>query len=325
MQLENDNNQKSSEKKVNFLISAQNITVNFDGKTHIVDRTSPVADQLYRAIKEENWGAIPDIISIARKVKNFSNGDFEVIDGELLVEGQKVPSQLATKILEFEKEGLPHKPLVEFAKKLLQNPSFRAVNELFQFLEKNNHPITPSGNLIAFKRVRHDFKDIYSGKFDNSPGQIVKMPRNQVDEDQNRTCSNGLHISNFEYAHLHYASSDPSTDIMIEVEVNPKDVVAVPVDYSNSKMRVSEYLVIGTIDKELSGELLRGHHVSSSSSDEDDFDDSEDDDDDWDQDDGSFDNEENNDSAPSDPRASNDPIFHEDHAEDHDPWDNHQD
>jgi hypothetical protein len=34
---------------------------------------------------------------------------------------------------------------------------------------------------------------------------------------------------------------------MLEVEVNPADVVAIPVDYNNAKMRVCKYKVLGVV------------------------------------------------------------------------------
>jgi len=172
-----------------------------------------------------------------------------------MVNGVAAPKVLGDKIIKFANEGLPYQPLVQFAANLQANPSYRAVNELFTFLEKNDHPITENGNFIAYKRVRKDFKDIHSGTFDNSPGTEPTMPRNQVNEDSAQVCSAGLHVANWTYAHTQFASSDPATDIMLEVEVNPSDVVSIPVDYNNAKMRVCKYKVLGVVDKEHSSEV----------------------------------------------------------------------
>lgn len=103
------------------------------------------------------------------------------------------------------------------------------------------------GNFIAYKRVRESFRDIHSNTMDNSVGALVEVPRNQVDEDSSRTCSHGLHVANWTYAHTQFASSNPETDVMLEVEVNPADVVAIPADYNNAKMRVCKYKVLGVV------------------------------------------------------------------------------
>lgn len=239
-------------KKVNWLITDQNVVVNYDGQTHTLPRTHRCSEKLILALKEKRYDDIPSLVSAARRLEKDSNGKFSIRDGEVLVDGVVAPKALGRKIEDFANEGLPYDALIKFAKNLQKNPSFRATNELFQFLEKNNHPITENGFFIAYKKVRPDFKDIHSGTFDNSPGTTVSMPRNQVNEDPHQTCSYGLHVANWDYAANHFGSS---TDTMLEVEVDPSDVVAVPVDYNQSKMRVCKYKVLGVVTEELSTPL----------------------------------------------------------------------
>lgn len=238
----------SSKKKVSWIATQEAITVNYAGETHIVKRSDALAEKVLLAIKEHRLEDIPDLVDAAKRIEKFSDGNFHVKNGRVQIKGQDAPQYLSNKIVQFAGEGLPFEPLMRFAENLQANPSYRACQELYSFLEQNDRPITEDGNFLAFKRVRYDFKDIHSGTFDNSPGQIVEMPRNQVDEDSSRTCSNGLHLANWEYSHTQYGNqNNDSTDVMIEVEVNPADVVAIPADYSNSKMRVSKYRVLGVI------------------------------------------------------------------------------
>jgi len=242
-------------KKVNWLITDHNITVNYDGQTHIVPRTDGLADRLIKAVKEQKLDEIPNLVSTAKRIETFSKGNFVVKDGEIFVNGVAAPKVLGDKIVKFSNEGLPYQPLVKFAEKLQLNPSFRAVQELFTFLEKNDHPLTENGNFIAYKRVRGTFKDIHSNTMDNSVGTTVEMNRNQVNEDSSQTCSHGLHVANWNYAHTQFASDDALTDVMLEVEVNPADVVAIPADYNNAKMRVCKYKVLGVVDREHSSDV----------------------------------------------------------------------
>lgn len=141
-------------------------------------------------------------------------------------------------------EGFSIEPLVAFMENLMQNPSYRAVNELYSFLEQNNLPITPDGHFLAYKKVRDTFFDIHSNTMDNSPGKIVEMDRNLVDDDQNNTCSKGLHFCSQEYLD-HFGDSTSRTVIL---KINPKDVVSIPVDYNNSKGRACRYEVIGELN-----------------------------------------------------------------------------
>lgn len=242
--------------KISWLITDFNITVNYNGQTHIVPRSGELAKQLIDAVKNNKLDEIPNLVSTAKRIEKSSNGSFTVVNGKILINGVEAPTVLGSKILKFSNEGLPFGPLVKFAQKLQNNPSFRAVNELYSFLEKNDHPITESGNFIAYKRVRSTFMDIHSNTMDNSVGNVLEVSRNQVDEDSNKTCSFGLHVANWHYAHTQFASSDAETDIMLEVEVDPANVVAIPSDYDNSKMRVCKYKVLGIVDKEHSSDVL---------------------------------------------------------------------
>jgi len=236
--------------RVNWIKTDQNITVNYNGETHILSLTDSLAPKLLEALRNREYDKIPALVSKAKQIEASSGGKFVVRDNQIFVDNVAAPAALGKKILQFCDEGLPHEPLVEFARNLQKNPSFRSVQQLFSFLEKNDHPITDNGCFIAYKKVRSDFKDVHSGTFDNSVGQVVEMPRNQVNEDPNQTCSAGLHVANFDYASNFYAGG-----VMLEVEVNPADVVAVPTDYNESKMRVCRYKVLSVVEQEVSTPL----------------------------------------------------------------------
>jgi hypothetical protein len=75
-------------------------------------------------------------------------------------------------------------------------------------------------------------------------GAIVEMPRGQVVHNPSEACSHGLHVGTFSYAKS-YANSGK----MLEVHVNPRDVVSVPNDAGGQKVRVCRlYVADDTID-----------------------------------------------------------------------------
>lgn len=135
--------------------------------------------------------------------------------------------------------------LVRFLENLYENPSYRAVQELYGFLDACDLPITEDGHFLAYKRVDENYMSMHANpdgtRVDNHIGQKPSMPRNKVDEDSNRTCSRGLHVCSFEYL-----AAFGGAHTMC-VKVNPRDVVAVPKDYNNAKMRVCLYEVVGEI------------------------------------------------------------------------------
>ena len=145
-------------------------------------------------------------------------------------------------MLDMFREGFSVTPLVLFLENLMQNPSNRSVTELYRFLERSNMPITPDGHFLAFKKVRDDYKDVHSGTFDNSVGQVVSMERNQVDDDKDRTCSNGLHFCSEDYL------ANFSGERIMILKINPRDVVSIPSDYGDTKGRCCLYEVIGELE-----------------------------------------------------------------------------
>jgi hypothetical protein len=164
------------------------------------------------------------------------------IKGETLYwDGEVFNGTLATRMVAMLTEGFTIEPLVKFMENLLENPSKRSVDELYGFLEKNNLPITPDGHFLAYKKVRIDYKDVYSGTMDNSPGQVVTMPRNKVDDDKDRTCSAGLHFCSEGYLR-HFGG-----ERTVIVKINPRDVVSIPSDYDNTKGRACQYEVVGEV------------------------------------------------------------------------------
>jgi len=229
---------------VHYIITGKSITVNFEGETYSLMAGTKEYDQVKLCIKEKRYPDIKGIVIKASVIEEYTDGNFVVRDGDIFLSGRKLPIGLAHKILEFRTEGLPYDSLIQFGTKILQNPSYRSVNQLFSFLEKNSHPICPDGDFIAYKFVRNNFLDKHTGTIDNSPGKIVEMPRNQVNEDPEQTCSAGLHAANWNYA-IDFGSGDDGK--MIELKINPADVVAIPLDYNESKMRVCRYLVLGEV------------------------------------------------------------------------------
>lgn len=130
--------------------------------------------------------------------------------------------------------------IMAFLNRLMKNPSYRAVNELYGFLSHNDIEINKSGKFYAWKVVRGNYLDKHSGTMLNAVGLDVRVNRNQVDEDSKVTCSYGLHVCAKHYIKWFYSSGDR----IVKVEVDPEDVVAIPADYKDSKMRCCGYKVV---------------------------------------------------------------------------------
>lgn len=228
----------------NYILAGGSITVFVDGKSYTVSRTAKTFDLVLNAIKANDLDGLRaalDIRSSIAESLNRVSDKVTINDGEILYGDRPVTGLVASRIFEMLSLSLDVKPMVRFIENLMQNPSNRAVNELFGFLDACSLPITEDGYFLAYKRVRGDYLDCYSGTMDNSVGNVLRMERNEVDEDSDRTCSHGLHVCSYDYLQ-HF-----SGDRIVVCKINPRDVVAVPKDYNNSKMRVCEYEVVDEI------------------------------------------------------------------------------
>jgi SepF-like predicted cell division protein (DUF552 family) len=234
---------KSAKQPAVMVIAGQMIVVG----THSVRWDHPGRDDILKAIRNKQWSKIEELVNPVAKVVKFGKNKLVVTpDGIVEVDKQPVDELLSSRILEMAKLNLPVEPLINFVRKTRLNPSFRAQKELYGFIDYGQLPITPSGNFLARKVARHDFMDKHSGTVDWSPGKTVSMPRNKVDDNSENTCSYGLHVYSREYS-KHFASTG---DAILVVEINPADVVAVPPDYNNTKMRVCSAKVIQKLEHE---------------------------------------------------------------------------
>ena len=230
-----------------YIIQGKNIVMVIGNKSHTFSDTHMFYDRIKQAIKDDAWDQVDDLIDPKRTVVNYGNGNIEIQGETLYWKGKVLHTSLTMRIIKMFQEGFSIEPMVLFMENLMQNPSKRAVDELYGFLEKGELPITPDGHFLAYKKVRSDYFDIHSGTFDNSVGQICEMERNEVDDNRDRTCSSGLHFCSQSYLpHFGYSSNNR---VMI-LKINPRDVVSIPADYNDAKGRCARYEVVGELGAE---------------------------------------------------------------------------
>ena len=114
--------------------------------------------------------------------------------------------------------------------------------------------ITPEGNLIAFKGVEERSGIYYSiqrgiaiadgVRYDRTQIPqvgIIEMPREEVAADPDSDCSYGLHFGAWNHANLLGRGK------VIEVEIEPEDIVSIPIDLQRQQMRCCKYTVLGRV------------------------------------------------------------------------------
>lgn len=232
--------------RYHFVASPKSISILFDGRMQTVPNTQPGFAQLYEHLKESDhdYATVNTLLNAKAVVERLNAGDVKVVGDTVFFRGQPVYSTLAERIVEQLNEGFDARPWALFMDKLMANPSSRARTQLYEYLERWNTPLTDNGDFVAFKRVRSDYTDVRTGTIDNSPGTEPWMPREEVEENPDVTCSRGLHVCSY-----HYLPHFPGACI-VSVAVNPANVVSIPTDYQHAKMRVCRYKVIGDVSGE---------------------------------------------------------------------------
>ena len=226
-----------------YIIQGSNIVVVIDNKIHTVNKSHPTYTSVYDALKAQDWVLLKEIIEPKSAVMHYSKGNVTIDDKDIIYwKGVQFNNTLAVKMIQMLQEGFSIDPMVAFMENLMSNPSTRAIDELYGFLEKGNLPITPDGYFLAYKKVRQNYLDCHSGTMDNSVGKTVSMSREDVNDNKDQTCSAGLHFCSIDYL------SNFGGDRIMILKINPRDVVSIPSDYNDTKGRACSYDIIGELN-----------------------------------------------------------------------------
>lgn len=167
-----------------------------------------------------------------------------------------------------------YEPLAKFWEKLESNPNAHSREQAYAWLATHAFKITEEGDIVAYKGVSLQgdgsmtsissgtaFVDgtEHKGAIPNEIGSVVTMPRSAVAHDPSVACHYGLHAGDWSYA------SDFARGAVLEVHINPRDVVSVPVDCGARKVRTCKYTVVNVVTSEYSGgPVLRPQSVAPS-------------------------------------------------------------
>lgn len=268
------------------------ITLFYEKQVHVIDPTHRNYKAISDSLKNGEYSGLASLLDFAKKIGKklkLEGTSLTISNGQIMQNGKQVHNTAAAKVIEFYEKNLAFMPIAKFLERTLLNESPNSREQLWRFVERWNLPITSDGFLLTHKRVADNYKDHHSGTFDNSVGKIVEMPRHLVEDNPDVGCASGLHVANLDYAKNHYCVGNGR---LVVCKVDPKDVVSVPRECDEAKMRVCRYEVVD----ECADELRQEDYVAASppvSEDEDEVDDDEEDEvfddefeeDDWDDED----------------------------------------
>lgn len=247
------------------------LTVVYGGQTYTANQDHPAWDELVAGAVKDDPKVIDLFDMLTAVGKRLSLSDrISYASGRLFFDGDEVRDELAEHIIRVVKGGFDPTPLVKLMENIAQNPSEHSRDQLYRFLRKNRFTITQDGIIVGYKGVRRGDADdddgngtsaaYYSvnsgpaivngephtgGPVPQNIGDVVELPRSDVEDNPAVACSRGLHVATYTFA-----ASFASSGATLAVLVHPRDVVSVPNDASDQKVRVSKYRIVKEVDDE---------------------------------------------------------------------------
>ncbi len=223
-------------------ITQDSVTVVIEGRTFTVRSESPNFNAARTAAFNGEWAKIPGLASPGVAIEQWLGGYFAFQDGFVLYKTERVDTALNERLKTMAAKGDDPSAWLKFWARLQLNPSWRSVNQLYAFLAHRGIAVDEkTGFILAYKSVTREYKDHHTRTVDNSPGTTHEMPRNKISDDPNEACHFGFHVGALAYARS-FGSSDKR---IIICSIDPADVVCVPHDSSQMKVRVCKYSVVG--------------------------------------------------------------------------------
>lgn len=212
----------------------------------------PKWNDILNAFKSQNESQLTQLLSMNSVVETYSNGNITVNGTGLLYKNRPMHGIDVDRVIAFLHDGLPYQPIANYIDRKMKNPSSRAVEEMYKFLEHRNMSLTPEGRFIAYKGVQDSFYSVHgntetivlqgvvnsNGQIFNEIGKVIEIERNCVSDDFRNPCGPGLHAGSLAYA------KGWGQKVLL-VEIDPSDVVSVPEDANCQKLRCCKYRVIG--------------------------------------------------------------------------------
>lgn len=247
-----------------------NIVVFIEGTGMLTaDSNHPNFKDIVSQVLDDDEDGLVDLFDptnkVVEKFRTLSER-VSVANGRVYFDGDEVHNVLTDQILRFVKDGVEDwKPLVKFYENVQANPNEHSRESLYRWLlATNGFTIDSDGLIVGYKGVYTDENggwvsvssgtatvngETKTGRIPNPVGAVVEMPRSQVNHDPSNGCSIGLHVGTW-----HYASNFGRQTL--EVRVNPRDVVSVPTDCSDQKMRTCRYSVVREVTQPYSEAIL---------------------------------------------------------------------
>lgn len=233
---------------LSFTIGKSSMSLFLDGQFYTIDNShinyQTIREELMKPADERDLERIRANITVRKAIEIMTSGRVTVMSDSILYDGNAIDNYMTRRMLDLLAEGCDITPWVKFMDNVFLNPAEYARGELYEWMERAEMPMTDDGCFLAFKKIRGDYTDCHTGMFDHTPGTILEMDRAACDPVRTNQCSTGFHFCSVGYLR------EFSGQRVVVVKINPRDVTAIPNDYSFTKGRCCRYEVVAELTKE---------------------------------------------------------------------------
>ena len=234
---------------------------NAESPIYTANSSHPMWDEIIEGLRTGDpdvWELFDVGSGVAKKFNQIT--DRVAFDGHnILFDGDVVHSTLTEHLMRVMERGNAddYLAVAKFWEKLESNPNAHSREQAYEWLASHRFQITPDGDVVGYKGVSEvdgRYLSCWSSRVADKPsayvngtpvasmsqvpqaiGDVVTMPRGEVKHDPSVPCARGLHVATRSYAQGY--------GTVLEVHVNPRDIVSVPSDASGEKVRCCRYKV----------------------------------------------------------------------------------
>lgn len=229
-----------------IMILPESVVIVIDGKPETVTTSHQSYNKIVEAIKNRDVKLAYTLMKPREAMAAFALGQVEVTKSSVKWAGHDISkTSISKRIMELMLRGdYPNLDrLTKFLDKMFQNPSSSLVQsgKIYDFMAYSDIEIDSDGDIILYKSVTGNYMDKHSRTINNTPGNIVRMSRSFVNDNNAQLCSYGLHVCSLAYLKQCFGALGQR---VVRCKLNPKDIVSITNDYGNSKIRCCEYYVM---------------------------------------------------------------------------------
>lgn len=229
------------EPEVNYLITKDSVTLTMNGDSETVTIDHKNFAVVRAAVLSGEYDEAMAMMNVAVGIANWGQGSLQIEGGKVLYVGMELTGKLIDRVISMMVDGdADFERFAKFLNLTMEQPSFKTRSRLMDFAAHDKLDINEDGYVVAFKNVNDSYYDKHSRTFRNMVGDSPSMRREDVNDDHSVSCSNGLHVCSPTYLRGFWGTSGRT----MRVVVDPRDFVAIPYDYKDSKARVCKYTVV---------------------------------------------------------------------------------